>query len=55
LRVHGDVVETHLAAASDDLLAEGERFTSEAKTPYDYLGVADDLTTRLIAEAREAL
>lgn len=55
LRVHGDVLEAHLAEASDDLLAEGQRFTSEAKTPYDYLGVADDLTTRLIAEAREAL
>ncbi len=55
LRVHGDVLEAHLASASDDLLAEAQRFTSEAQTPYDYLGVADDLTTRLIADAREAL
>jgi 3-carboxy-cis,cis-muconate cycloisomerase len=55
VRVHGDVIEANLADASDDLLAEAQRFTSEAKTPYDYLGVADQLTTRLIAEAREAL
>lgn len=55
LRVHGDVIEAHLAEASEDLLAEGRRFTSEAKTPYDYLGVADDLTTRLLADARECL
>lgn len=55
LRVHDEVIATHLAEAADDLLAEGRRFTSEAKTPYDYLGVADDLTTRLLADAREAL
>lgn len=55
LRVHGDVIQAHLASASDDVLAEARRFTSEATTPSDYLGVADDLTTRLIAEAREAL
>lgn len=55
LRVHADVIARHVAAASDELLAERARFADGDATPADYLGAAEALTTRLLDAARKEL
>ena len=55
LRVHADVIAANVAAAADDLLAERARFSYGAAEPSDYIGVADDLITRLLDDARKVL
>jgi 3-carboxy-cis,cis-muconate cycloisomerase len=54
LRVHPDAIAADLDAHAADLLAESRRYGG-AGSPSDYLGEADELTTRLIAAARTEL
>ncbi|MEO5534047.1 MAG: lyase family protein [Pseudolysinimonas sp.] len=54
LRVHTSVIAANVAAAADDLLAESAKFGGAA-TPADYLGSADELTTRMLAAVEEEL
>lgn len=52
LRVHPDVIATHVAESADDLLAERGKFADDPATPADYLGSAAELTSRLVDAAR---
>jgi 3-carboxy-cis,cis-muconate cycloisomerase len=55
LRVNEPVISTHVSEAAAELLAERVRFATGDASPADYLGVSDDLITRLLASAREEL
>lgn len=55
VRVHTEVIAANVAAAADDLLAESRRFTDRTAHPSDYIGVADELITRLLDDARKVL
>jgi 3-carboxy-cis,cis-muconate cycloisomerase len=56
LRVHDEAIAADLAATASDLLSEAARYADPAPTdPRDYLGDADEFTSRLIAAARKDL
>jgi 3-carboxy-cis,cis-muconate cycloisomerase len=55
LRVHTDVIAANVLAAAPDLLAERKRFADGEAQPSDYIGVAGEFVTRLLAEARKEL
>lgn len=55
VRVYEPVIEAHVREARADLLAERSRFADGGAEPADYLGVTDDLITRLLDDARREL
>ena len=55
LRVYPDVIARHVVESADDLVAERVRFVKGDAEPAEYLGVADEFVTRLLAEARKDL
>ena len=55
LRVHPEVIAANVAAAAPELLAERARFADGEAQPSDYIGVAGEFVTRLLAEARKEL
>ena len=55
LRVNTDVIARHVVESAEDLVAERVRFVKGDAEPAEYLGVADEFVTRLLAEARKDL
>jgi 3-carboxy-cis,cis-muconate cycloisomerase len=55
LRVHEPVITSHVQEVAAELVAERVGFASGDAEPADYLGVSDDLITRLLASARQEL
>jgi len=54
LRIHESAIAEHVAASAHDLVSESARY-GPVTDPSEYLGDADQLTTRLLAAARGAL
>ena len=55
LRVHPEMIAAHVDALAGDLLSERKRFADGEAQPSDYIGVADEFVTRLLAEARKEI
>jgi 3-carboxy-cis,cis-muconate cycloisomerase len=55
LRVHPAVIASHVEESAGELLAERHRFANGEARPSDYIGVADELITRLLDDARKVL
>lgn len=55
LRVHTEVIAHNVELAKADLLSERARFAPDDAEPADYLGVTDELITRLLDDARKEL
>lgn len=54
LRIHESAIAEHVSASAHDLVSESARY-GPVTDPAEYLGDADQLTTRLLAAARGAL